>query len=342
MTVPKAQFRKRDYQPDPTYFGAADPVNDLKDVDGSTYAVLTNAHEMGHATGNWDQYLYNYEDAAKFNWTGLPTYEQPFTAEGGPYTCDELARMYHNRTPRLRNFWKFVLWLNDESAAGKSLNKFLSGTKYQITFQGLKHKHQFSLPDDSRNIEAPSRKAIDHTITTASKVDLLLYRLGDDELSRMIKGGQVFDGILAVKIRLALKFTDNPPELWGGSKLAWAQQLNNNFKAMLNKKFRVSKKEAGSFRNVLLQFTPSFQVYTGAPPADSQFNIETVFKLGGTFTTNNNTMTVDWDTNNNQIIRYCFGKTTGNGNLTKDDFTTIINWLGTPAVGNAVYTTHNL
>jgi hypothetical protein len=111
---------------------------------------------------------------------------------------------------------------------------------------------------------------------------------------------------------------------------------------MLNKKFRVSKKETGSFRNVLLHFTPSFQVYTGAPPADSQFNIETVFKLGGTFTTNNNTMTVDWDTNNNQIIRYCFGKATGNGNLTKDDFTTIINWLGTPAVGNAVYTTHNL
>ncbi|MFH1197538.1 MAG: hypothetical protein V1720_17700 [bacterium] len=342
MMINTARLRKRDYRNDPTYLGNPDPINNMKDTDGSTYQVLTNAHEMGHATGNWDNYLYNYEDSSGFNWTGLPRYNQPFSAIGGPYTCDELSRMYHNRTPRLRNFWKFALWMNDETAAGKSLNKFFNGTTFKITFQGETHKHEFSFADQYKNPEIAFRSQLDHQICDWAHVDLHLYKLGDDELSRLIKSGQVFDGILVVKIRLALKFVDGSSD-WGNDKLPWAQQLNNDFKSMLNQKFRFETTANNDFKNVYVLFSPCFQVYSGwFDPGDSQFDIEISHDTGGEFETDDEDIEVKRDTNKNRIIRYCFGRTTGTGNLTKDDFSTILNWLGSPSVCNAAYTSHNL
>ncbi len=342
MMVNTAQFRKRDYQPDPTYFGAHDKINKMKDTDGSTYAVLTNAHEMGHATGNWDSYLYDYQDAAKTNWDGLPRYNQPFTAIGGPYRCDELVRMYHNRTPRLRNFWKYVLWINDETGSGKALNKFTNGTTFKITFQGTSHKHEFTLADKYKNVEKASHTALDHVTSANSKADLLLYKLGDDELSRLLKSGQVFNGLLVVRIRLAIKFIDVGTDHWGNSKLAWAQQLNNDFDKMLNKKFKISTSTKNDFKNLYIIFTPSYRVYTGAAPANSQINIEASFQLGKNFSFAGNTARVDWDTNNKSIIRFCLGKTTGNSDLSKNDFPAIKSWVESAAVGNAAYNINNL
>jgi len=342
MRISDSQLRARDYQADPLYFGNADAINNLQDVDGQTYAVLTNHHEMGHATGNWDDYLYNFEDAAKNVWSSLPRYSQPFTAVGGPYRCDELSRMYHNRTPRLRNFWKFVLWLNDESAAGKSLNKFLKATNFKITFNGTSHKYEFFLADTYRNVSIASKNQIDHSIDADRKLDLLLYKLGDDELSRMLKAGTVFNGILVVKIRLALRFVNAGTGWDFANSLAWAQQLNNDFQSMLDKKFRITTNTNNDFKNIYVVFTPSYQVYTGAAPADSQFNIEVTWQLANNFSTAGKTISVDWDTNRNRIIRYIFGLTAGTNNLTNANFSTIVNWIGSATVGNATYTMHNL
>lgn len=342
MRTGDAKFRSRDYQADPTYFGTPDPNNSLKDVDGNTYAVLTNHHEMGHATGNWDSYLYNFESGGN-TWTGLPRYDQPFTAVGGPYRFDELARMYHNRTPRIRNYWKYILWLNDESGSGKNLNEFLKDTKFKITFQGLKHKHNFFLDDKYRNVEIASYSLVDHTISANHKVDLLIYKLGDDEFSIMAKEGQTFYGILVIRIRLALKFINSSTENWSfASQRSWAQRLNNDIGVMLNNKFRAATSNSNDIKNLFVVFTPSYQVYTGTAPANSQYDIEVTFKLGNNFTTSGKRIQVDWDTEKEKIIRYLFGKETGNGNLIKTDFSTIINWVGSPGVGNATYTMFDL
>ncbi len=113
MSYTSSQLRQNSYCPQPTYFGGADPENNIHDTDDQTYAPQTNSHEFGHATGNWDDYLYNFVDPNDKTWSGLAKYVQPYTSEGGPYTCDRLSRMRHNRTPRLRNFWRFVNWLYD-------------------------------------------------------------------------------------------------------------------------------------------------------------------------------------------------------------------------------------
>ena len=342
MRTGDAKFRSRDYQSDPTYFGTPDPINSLKDVDGNTYTVLTNHHEMGHATGNWDSYLYNYSSGGN-TWTGLPQYDQPFTAIGGPYRFDELARMYHNRSPRIRNYWKYVLWLNDESDVGKALHSFLKGSKYKITHQGLKHKHEFFLASQYKNVELAARSQLDHNVAANHNVDLFLYKLGDDEFSIMAKTGQVINGILVIKIRLAFRFIDTGNGSWDfANQLDWAQRFNNDVGAMLNRKFRIATNTNNDFKNLFVVFTPSYQVYSGVAPADSQYNIEVSFQLGNNFNSNGKRIQVDWDINKKRIIRYLFGKTTGTSDLTKTDFESIVNWVESPGVGNASYTMHNL
>jgi hypothetical protein len=343
MRTGDAKFRRRDYQADPTYFGATDPINSLQDVDGNTYAVLTNHHEMGHATGNWDSYLYNYEDAANNNWTGLPQYNQPFTAIGGPYRFDDLARMYHNRTPRIRNYWKYVMWMNDESDAGKDLHRFLNGSKYKITYQGQSHKHNFFLANQYRNVELAAFSDTNHSIASNHKVDLYIYKMGDDEFSILAKSGQVINGVLVVKIRLALKFINTGTGNWSfANSRAWAQRLNNDSKTMLDRKFRVATTTNNLFKNLFVVFTPSFQVYTGSAPGDSQYDIEVSWQNGGNFNTSGKRLRVDFDTDKKKIIRYFFGKTTGTANLNKNDFATIVTWVGGSGVANASYTMHNL
>ncbi len=342
MMLSTAKFRRRDYQSDPGYFGNPDPNNSLQDVDGKTYTVLTNHHEMGHATGNWDSYLYNYSSGGN-NWIGLPMYDQPYTAVGGPYRYDELARMYHNRSPRIRNYWKYVLWLNDQSDTGKVLNSFLKGSKFKITHQGISYKHEFFLADAYRNVEIAAHSQLNHNIAADNKVDLLIYKLGDDEFSRMAKPGQVFQGIITIKIRLALKFNNTSSDTWVfADQRSWAQRLKNDIESMLNRKFRITTDTENDFKNLFVVFTPSFQVYTGSAPANSQYGIEVTAQNGGSFNFAAKIIRVDQDVDKKKIIRYLFGKTTGNSDLTKDDFNTMVTWVGSSGVCNAIYSMHNL
>jgi OmpA family protein len=366
MMQTTAKFRARDYQDDPTYFGAGDPDNTLTDTDGSTYNVLTNHHEMGHATGNWDSYLYDYvrnkhaggghadwrDDET--TWNNLPKYDQPYTAIGGPYSCDKLARMNINRTPRLRDFWKFVCWLHDEGAATKSLNKFTGNLQFKITFQAKGFTHNFELHSDYKNIERAAKHEDNHALTADAKADLHLYKLGDDETSHFKNLGkmslsfettQVFKGILVVRTKFAIRFINGAgTDVWTfNGAHDWAEDLNNQMKTMLNGKFRIKTGSgANDFSNIYVQFMPHFTVYTGTDPADSHINIRVTFRLGNNYTAAGNTLQVDWDTDKKRIIRYCFGKTTGTADLSKSDFGSIVTWVGSAAVANAAFTMENL
>jgi hypothetical protein len=343
MTVPEAKFRSRDYQGDPGYFGAHDKINKLKDVDGNTYTVLTNHHEMGHATGNWDSYLYDLQHSGNV-WWGMPEFEQPFTAIGGPYRFDELARMYHNRTPRLRNYWKYILWMNDESDTGKELNGFLKGSKYKLTFQGLNHKHNFFLDNKYKNVELASYADMNHTITAGRTVDVLIYKLGDDEYSITIKTGQTFNGVLVVKVKIAFKFTNSPGKTWTEqNKLKWAQRFNNDANHMLSRKFRIATPKENDIKNLFVVFTPSYEVYTGTPPASSHYNIEVSTATARKFEVHDKNIKVDRNIYSKNLIRCIFGKSHNNhADLNNRDFSTIVNWVGSPGVGNATYLMYDL
>ena len=342
MRPNESQLRCRDYEDDPQYFDNNDPMNSFKDTDGNTYCVLTNHHEFGHATGNWDDYLYDFEDGTNA-WGGLPRYDQPFTAEGGPYTCDKISRMNSNRTPRLRNYWKYVCWLHDTSKAGGILNPFFRNTKFKLTFRATGFVHNFELADSYKKVAFPSKKESNYEMYPDIRADMLLYKLGDDELAHLLKAGTVFNGILAVKTRFALKFIDAAaPDVWDFNRsLAWAGKLNNQMKAMLQDKFKICCTNNNDFKNIYVHFVPHFSVYTGGAPGDSHFNIEVTYRIGSTVTVSGKDIECDWGAGADKgqqliqrIIRYCFGKVSGTNDLTKTDFGPIVEWVKTQCGDN--------
>jgi hypothetical protein len=349
MMPNNGQLRQRDFKSDPTYFGNADPDNSLQDTDGSTYTVLTNAHEMGHACGNADEYLYDMSDNASppNTWRGLPKYNQPNTAEGGPYSCDKLALMLTNRTFRLRHIWKYVCWLHDQSATGGILNKFFNGTRFKISFQATGFVHNYELKDIYKNVQIAPKADRNHATSPNSQADLLLYKLGDEELGRMLKSGQIINGILVVKTKFALRF-DNGPTAWTlANKQLWAQQLFNNYQAMCNLKFRLSTAATNDFSNTYVHFVPHFTVYTAGflssgAPSDSHINVEITSRNGGRFSASGKTLAVDQDTSQNRIIRYCFGLTAGAGNLNKNNFGTIVTWISSASGAGATFAMNDL
>lgn len=349
MLPEEAQLRARDYENDPDYFATPDPDNALADTDGNTYNVLTNHHEFGHATGNWDDYLYDFEDSSDNNWDGLPKYNQPYTAEGGPYTCDKLARMRVNRTARMRNFWKFVCWLHDDSADNtKPLHPFFHNTEFKLTYKATGSlTHNFRLEEANRNVVEAARSEINYTLEPDVDSDLLMYKLGDGELSRMIHSGQVFDAILVVRTKLALKFDNNPADWTFASALAWAQNLNTALGTMLNDKFRIGCSTAtNGYKNIYLHFVPHYQVYeinttgsapafsyAGAAPGDAHFDLRVKFQAAHSVANAGKVITADWgdlaDSGadlRTRVIRRLFGET-GTGNLVKGDFARIVAWV---------------
>ncbi len=349
MLPTTAHFRKASYQTEPNRFQTNDPNNTKQDTDGQTNEPLANCHEMGHAQGNGDEYLYDASDAAGNNWGGVPDYAQPNTAEGGPYSGDDLALMTRNRAWRMRHIWKFVCWLHDRSASGGPLNSYFSGTRFKITLPTTSGTpHDYKLPEAHRNVILPAFKGTDIETGADSAADLMLYRLGDEEYARLIKPGITFNGILAVKTKFAIKFINGSgaANQWTRQrKRSWVQALNNDYLNMLNGssgKFRLEASGSNSFKHVYVWFAPVFKEYTGGTPGDSNINIEVEYATGGNFDFDDNDLEVKRDTNTARIIRYCFGKTSGTANLTKDDFGPLEEWIGRDDVANGTFDMKNL
>ena len=348
MTLNNAQLRLRDYKSDPHYFGNPDPGNNLQDADGKSYQVLTNHHEMGHATGNWDDYLYDCEDLGK-SWSNLPKYSQTYTAEGGPYSEDKLSRMNNNRISRLRNFWKFVCWLNDEAKSGRSLHPLLKQTRFKITFHGTSHKHEFEIAETYRNVAKAAKTGYGKTIKAHAKADLLLYKLGDDEYSRLAVAGQVFNGILVVKTKIAINFVNSGPINWTvNNAVSWSQQLNNQIRNDLNNKFRISTAANNDFKNILLLFVPAYNMLKTAAPAGFHINCRVKSRTGRNpspacqqHATDKNRLDLDRDATIRRAMRFCFGETTGTGALDKSQFSKIVDWVKTECSDNG-FAIHDL
>jgi hypothetical protein len=352
-----ASYRAACYQPEPGGWGGGDTDSDLiKDTDGKTYIPMANHHEMGHSTGCFDDYLYslNIDDAGTSRSVFVPRFE-PQHINGGPYSCDTIARMKTNRSSRLRNYWKYVVWLHDMAKPSAPLNHLLKGTRFRIKFPGNKNgthfNHLFELDDAYKDISKSAFNENDYEIVTngssanpqKAKVDLLLYKLGDDQLSHFKNPGkltdgyeanQIYYGILVVKMKLAIKFSGG----WNfNNKKRWFQKLDDDFGSMLNGKFYLECKH-NDYKKVYLFFVPHFSEYTGAAPADSNMNIVVEWTAGTDFDhPTTKSITLDRGQNGNEqdnqvkrLIRCCTANSHGvsdTGHFNKDDFPKIVEWL---------------
>ncbi len=249
-----------------------DPLNSKSDYDGTRTQRLTVAHELTHASGLDDDYAYS-----------LPAHKEPLRYEqyypGMPYIIDDLSLMNSNHAIRMRMCWLYANWINDEGAAAVgaphpkpagAMNRFFKGTKFKLAMRGGGFTDlELDLTDDKyRNIYKPAFEENYHAFGNNSAIDLLLYKLGDDEFANLITTGQKYKGILVVRPHILVEFKNGAgggAHNWSRADIeAWLQSLNKRIDTMLNKKFRLNYNNPASarerdFSNVYILFNPHFE-----------------------------------------------------------------------------------
>jgi hypothetical protein len=359
-----SSYRAGCYKPEPGGWGGTEPQYDIiKDTDGKTYIPLANHHEMGHATGNFDDYLYDLKitnDAGNQQSVGIPRFS-PQHIEGGPYSCDHISRMTKNRSSRIRNYWKYLCWLHDMNKAASGATPkgpvydMLKGTRFKICYEGdlngVSFKHNYEMSDTYKNTSIAAQSEIGKDLVTGAgtanekktKVDLLLYKLGDDQFSHFKNLGdltvgyettQQYHGLLVVRIKFAVKFDGAWTFL---QKKTWLKKLDDDLGGMVNAKFYLECAN-NDFAKVFLYFVPHFVEFAGAAPADAHMKVSVGTSAGSTFNRpSNDSVTLDkggvgaqQDGQIKRLIRCSLANSHGaadTGNLTRTDFPTIAGWL---------------
>lgn len=365
MMPTEAKFCEASYQGQPDYYGGAGTDAATKDIDSSTYPPLMNHHEMGHATGLFDDYMYNEENKKSSHpWTsyhtyfGLPSFQQPYTAPGGPYYCDYISTMAECRNPRMRDFWHFVNWINDESGDdnNKKLKPFLDNTKFKLTYKykkgGADKIIELELWNNKyRNPNKPAyeKSGFQFVNTEEGKADLLLYQLGGGETASMIdprhKNNRnksmspriIFQGIIVIRHKIGVKIIDAGPSWTVNDISTWIKRNLQKPLEDLNKYYFICSKNGSDFKNVLLLFNPHFKIYDApvpapsnnwktAAPADSNFNVIVTVNAGNNFNAAGKNMQVENNVDKNKITSYLLGKKPS-GAITKNDLIPIGEWL---------------
>jgi outer membrane protein OmpA-like peptidoglycan-associated protein len=342
MLPETARFCDLSYTFRPAYYGA----DTVADIDGTMAKPLMSAHEMGHATGHFDDYLYNLEDGA-YTYSGVPSYAQPYTAPGGPYNLDTAARMRFCRLPRMRDLWHFVNWLNDDSKAGKPLNKFLNGSSFKMAYTftdpstAADRTIEIDLADPKyRNTCAPSYKEESFAGFGNRNVSLFLYKFGGGETSETIVASHVLNGILPIAIKIAVKFVGYNVN---ANRKTWIENILLTPLNNLNRKFYLLCNTDNQFKKTLLGVTPYFSIYSGATaPAGTHYSIIVDNATPHDMVTSGTVVRVKRAVDGMKIVRYFFGLATNSvAALTKNDFAPVATWIGRMDVANGVFTVEN-
>jgi hypothetical protein len=270
MGVDSSKMYKTDYQETNAWGG------EFKDIDDRKFKSLVSAHELGHAMGLDDDYMYEWGENFLLKEDGY--FSQYYL--GMPYHIDENSMMNTNKAPRLRHLWHVMNRTNEAATDNTKLKNLLNGTEYQLvnryTKNGTAAVLRYRLknnPNDYRDILRPFKEKR-RLSTGTGVIDVGLYKLGEDELSRSIKIGPTppgpvqrlfaFDGIQVVFIKLGFvfrNFTDNsdPANVinnnWTGvGKTNWMNNVKAEIKT-LNNRFYLNGNNP-DFKNTYLFFFP--------------------------------------------------------------------------------------
>ncbi|MCI5223407.1 MAG: hypothetical protein D3924_12215, partial [Candidatus Electrothrix sp. AR4] len=317
----------------------------LPDVDGQTYTPLTSSHEFGHATGCFDDYFRKLKVNGN-SYPDIPSFRQPFRAPGVPYHHDLLARMFHNRSPRMRNYWHFVNWVNDERN-GK-LNTFLSGTNFKLnyTFAGPASPIELDLSDPRfRDTCSPSWRSNNQTVGTTGRADFLLYKTGG-ETSHTLDTNHVFEGIMVISTRINIDFdrtfsdwisgrpwTHTDRANWIADKLL--DPITDPALSSLNT-FYIECTGTANFNKIYLLVNPFFRDddAAGSPEEAAHFEIEVTRNDGSDFSASGNKIECDNRVDEDELLSHIYGKISGIP-FTIADLSAAATWVAGVAGGTA-------
>ncbi|HGE72455.1 TPA: hypothetical protein ENX78_16560 [Candidatus Poribacteria bacterium] len=254
MGISEGNFKANDYR----------PRSDVsEDKDGRRFGWFTMAHEIGHAMGLMDEYQESLEEDNATNlphggvWAPiLPIFDQPFI-DGRPYPWDEISMMNTNKAPRLRHFWHYARWMNQTNGV-----KNLTGnTVFHVEYSSQNFK--YSLSDSMTNFYEPVYSQDDMKRSGYAKIDLRLYKIGEDESTKIaIPGQSNIDGVLVVRSKLQWFFDDYSSYRWQNieQKLQYLKdfQTTINNRMNVNGKFYLECPSDSDFKKVFVFFSPHY------------------------------------------------------------------------------------
>ncbi len=335
-------------------------------ADNLSFKWFTLAHELGHATGLDDEYLEPIDDDSgntAWDWPILPNDDQyypgmPFSIESG------IALMESNKALRMRHFWGYCRYVN-EDAAVKAL---LGNQRYQLEYRTRTGATlRYHLKDAYKDIYKPFKKDEPYTRAgTQGVMHMYLYKTGEDEMQRFnIKAGtKDWDSILVVNLRVHFNFPANHA---GTAYTTWAKKLDimhefqdevNTWTGENGSTLFGLESATGDFKKVAVYIRPYYS-HSGTVQGSPNFTMEVrphsatgtaaqnaqdVYKEGFTGTTIKVTQRVNWGT----VLRYMLGaapiKVTGAGaakvitkltTLKKADLNFLGTWVRTKTAAGA-------
>jgi hypothetical protein len=174
----------------------------LEDLE-ATKAVMTTAHELGHALGLPDEYGEISRRASATVGESITDFGR---SPGNPYTEDEGSMMTGKIEMRSRYFWPLAIWLVNESGM------FENEAAAAIVRGGLRYTLPITKPEEMPCYVPIVRTPQPHGAQVGRRglCDLFLYRLGTDELSTQVLAGssphEPYGALIVARLKIAISF----------------------------------------------------------------------------------------------------------------------------------------
>lgn len=306
---------------------------------GETFHGNTFAHELGHGTGNPDEYIkksYKPDPADSYK---APDFDQFFI----PYSMEknEPSMMYHNGGPRLHHIWYHIFNLNEgikdpisplsRMLSGKSFVGRLDRGTWQITY--TRHIDAATATHHSvprKLIEAMHHdKAYSFSASPPKTINLALHDVGKDESSiKYFHANQdsptpiQYQAVLVVRVLLNVKFSGAWTDEKKGIRInavdqAWTDQ-GGQYRLINGPK---------DIKNIYIHFMPGFsdnhdhnKRNPNTPLTDRNYEVNfsdnNSSTLGGKIINIGGKLTVAKDNSGDELVNYILNKTPGTTWLT--------------------------
>jgi hypothetical protein len=300
------------------------PVNEH----GENYGAHTFAHELGHATGQPDEYVNEkYQPDPGQNFT-YPNFDQFFV----PYSMDYNTRsmMHSNAAPRIHHCW-YPLHRINRGIAIVPLKNMLPNKKFVARLNRDANWNytytRFLEPTTASNFQKPviltqaMQSAAAHHISNAplKRISLALHDTGRDESScKTFHAAQAieYQAVLVIRVLMAINFAGAG---WSGvHRRNRIGEIKDEW-TLWNEHYRLINGRR-DIKNIYIRFLPGFSSANAG--ADYILNLSRSHHPGGGDRIPNagGTLTVYSDISANEIIRYMFNTALNRGDAGAIDF----------------------
>ncbi|HOD65071.1 MAG TPA: hypothetical protein PK186_14100 [candidate division Zixibacteria bacterium] len=249
---------------------------------GDTWVPNTMAHELGHGTGQPDEYIRRqFTPHSGANAGANANFIQHYIPYSMPFNNGSL--MYWNCAPRLRYLWYPMRKINVESRrVGSPLRALLPDKTFVARLDRPSFVFTFHRKVTGGNPSVPavkedpiaSEKQYELTSSPVRKLSLELYDVGRDESSRdtfhAAQGGRVYHAVLVVRVLMKIEWTGSWTDNRKRDRIV---EIEDAFKAW-GGHYRLEG-GTGDIRDIYIHFLPGFYASSdGDTESDKHYDVE--------------------------------------------------------------------